>query len=457
MSIITGILGTESMSANRFKSIRREVAYQYPNGAAPLNAILSMLDDESLNDPEFKQFEKRLQLQQTTTASANAAGPFTTSGGDVDSTAAGFNLAADGAIRLKVASTERFRVGHVLEIRDVPNGAASALMTLRFKVITITAATKLELKALEAYNSISNDTDANSLTVNVIGTAFAQGAVGSSDAPYETPLDTLNYAQIFRTKFSFTGTQLKTSLIFDETGPYADKAKDASLMHAIEMEKAFIFGVRSKTVDGTSNLPTYTTGGILWWLKQWELGRAANGGEFEYRPTGSDVTAAADSTDDKRIIANSTGKISLKTLEGYWERAFRSTSNKSAEKLVLCGSGALSTFNQLYQGKLVQQTGPMAEGGFGMRFTSQMTPHGDLFFKTHPLFTQDPVLRYAALVLDVGNLKYRYVDGRDTEILENRQANDADYRTDEWLSEAGLEVLYPESHMFLQNLTQAIN
>jgi hypothetical protein len=56
------------------------------------------------------------------------------------------------------------------------------------------------------------------------------------------------------------------------------------------------------------------------------------------------------------------------------------------------------------------------------------------------------------LFLDVRNLKYVYVTGRDTELLTERQPNNADYRQDEWLSECGLEVRFPESHLYLQNV-----
>jgi hypothetical protein len=57
------------------------------------------------------------------------------------------------------------------------------------------------------------------------------------------------------------------------------------------------------------------------------------------------------------------------------------------------------------------------------------------------------------LILDVQNLKYRYMQGRDTELLKNRQNNGDDFRRDEWLTEAGLECRFPESHMFIQNIT----
>jgi hypothetical protein len=42
---------------------------------------------------------------------------------------------------------------------------------------------------------------------------------------------------------------------------------------------------------------------------------------------------------------------------------------------------------------------------------------------------------------------------RDTVKLKNRQPNDADYRKDEYLTEAGFEIRFPESHMYFDGVT----
>ena len=55
-------------------------------------------------------------------------------------------------------------------------------------------------------------------------------------------------------------------------------------------------------------------------------------------------------------------------------------------------------------------------------------------------------------ILEVRNLKYRYLTGRDTELLKERQPNNADYRQDEWLTECGIEIRFPESHMVLKGV-----
>lgn len=441
--MILGLLHTEASGIDRLGNFRRTVFYQYPNGSAPLLAILSMLKEEMTTDPEFSIYEKRMPEQRTTTASANAAGPFTTAGGTTDKTAAGFNIAVDDTARIKVASTDAFRVGHVIQIKDVPNGAASALFTLKGVVTLIVSTTAMEVRWLEAYTSVSNDTDGNSLEILVIGNAASEGQVGAALAPYQVPLNVKNYTQIFRTPFQFTGTVLKTGLKFDKTGPYRDKAKDATIQHAEEIEKALIFGTKTLNINSTTGLPTRTFGGIIYWLQQWEA-TSSN----IYGRSG----ATADTDDDKRIITgNSAGSMSLDTFQGYMERAFRVTSNQAQEKLVLCGSGFLMSLNKMFKGQGILTINQGAKSEFGWDIVTYNSPFGSVHFKTHPLFSQNASLRYSALILDVWNLIYRYMDGRDTTLLKMRQPNNADYREDEWFGELGLELRFPESHMFISN------
>ena len=92
------------------------------------------------------------------------------------------------------------------------------------------------------------------------------------------------------------------------------------------------------------------------------------------------------------------------------------------------------------------------EQTYGMDVVSHLTPFGTLHYKSHPLFSENLEWRFGAIILDVRNLKYRYLTGRDTELLKERQPNNADYRQDEWLTECGIEIRFPESHMVLKGV-----
>ena len=468
---ILGLLSTESVSGQRWTNIRRRVFYQYPNGSAPLIGLLSMMKEEETNDPEYSWWEKRLQEQRTTTVAMNAAGPFGKTAPNyntdlLDGTdSLVFSSTSPTTYGLAVADATLFRPGHTIIIRTVNNHAQTSTADVIGRVVGTNATgngnsgpiitfTVLGATNTTPYNGAAGGIAGNiGLEVAVIGSSFPQGVIDLSKEVYYLPINPPNFSQIFRTPFSFTGSALVTPVKFDDTGVYKDKAKSHSIDHMIEMELAFIFGTKSKQVptgsaDPTTGigLPLYTTGGVIYFLQQWELG---SGGALPY---GSFSAPTLDSDDNKRIIANSAGTINESTYDGYLERVFRTTSNVSNEKLVLCGSGFLKVLNQMYRDKSVFVYFPPSGDTFGMEIVAHKSPFGTVYYKTHPLFSRNASLRNNALFLDIHNLRYRNMSKRDTQLLKNRQPNDADYRKDEWFSEAGLELRFPESFLYLQNV-----
>lgn len=443
--MILGLLFTEAAGLDRLKNFRRTVFYNYPNGSAPLIALLSLLKEESTNDPEFQIFEKRLQEQRTLSTLATTAGTFSAVGSDAD-VSNPFTISANGTNRIHGADFSRFRVGQIIQVTQAPTSTAGVFFNLKGIITNVIAgspSTKIEVRWLEAYTNVSNGSNSIGLELLVIGNAASEAQVGAALAPYDTPLNIKNYTQIFRTPFQFSGTVLKTGLRYDRTGPYKDKAKDATLQHAIEMEKNFLFGVQQLFIDPTTGLPTRLTGGVEWFLRQWESGTVYG-----------NTAAVNDSDDTKRIINNAAGTMNLSTFNTYMERLFRVTSNQAQEKLCLCGSGFLARVNDLFAGKAVLKLNMDAKQTFGWDVVSHLLPWGTVHYKSAPLFTQNAFLRNSALFLDVGHLVYRYMDGRDTMLLKMRQPNNADYREDEWLGECGLEVRFPEAHMFIKNFIQ---
>jgi hypothetical protein len=441
-------MSTESFSAERFTNVRRKVFYMYPNGAAPLTGILSLLKEEDTNDPTIQWYEKRYVEQRTTTATASASkGPFEQSDGATIQTDP-FTLTADDIFYCKVASTANFRVAHVVKI---PVTADNVTKTLEIQavVVEVTSTTKLKLRAQNTVAGITNGTGTsldgavgeNSGTeVLVVGSSYSEGSLDISREMYNLPTAITNLTQIFRTPFSLTGTAYKTEAKFDDSGPYKDKAKEHSVNHMLEIEKALIFGKKS-TYVGADGLPVRTLGGILYYLGLWEAGS-----------TYGNTAATADSDDTKRIISNTAGTINIKQYETYVERLFRVTNNVANEKLCLCGSGHLKTLSQMFRGQVQLTAMSGKETPFGMPVVQAVFPYGTIYYRTHPMLTVNADTRFNGLYLDVNALMWRPMKDRDTELLKNRQANDADYRKDEWLTEASLELKAPESHMYIKNL-----
>lgn len=446
---ILGLMTTDSFSSERFTSIRRSVFYSNPAGAAPLVGILSMLKEMPVSDPEFVHYEKRLSVMASATSQANAAGPFTNTS-NADLTSGGWTQAAGTTIRVYVVDKSFFRTGHQIKIEPV-----SGTTTILYGVVTATGSVAgpkyyIDVQLTETATAVLNTTANNGIEVKVVGSTFAQGSLGNSESIYNLPIAVRNYCQIFRTSFLLTGTAMKTPAKFDKSGPYADKAKESALQHMIEMEWAMINGRKYQTTSTESGnvLPQYMTGGIIYWLEQWEAA------DSPYRGGTGAPAVTLDTDDNKRIINNTSGTLTERQYDGYIERVFRNTSNVANEKLVLCGSGFLNTINQLYKNKAVLMSDLPLTDTYGMDVVKHRSPFGTVYYKSHPLFNQNALWRNRALFLDVNHLEYRYVTDRDTKILANRQPRKADYREDEWLTECGIQVKFPEAHMLIKNVLQ---
>ena len=90
-----------------------------------------------------------------------------------------------------------------------------------------------------------------------------------------------------------------------------------------------------------------------------------------------------------------------------------------------------------------------SDGAFGHKVMTIETIHGTLHLVKEPLFRG--ITSGWMLFADMSKVAYRPLVGnginRDTYITTNVQSDDEDLRKDMILTEAGLEVTLPESHM----------
>lgn len=454
---LMGLISGKEFLDNSFHSFnnRREVFHNFPNGGAPLMGLLSLMEDEKTDTAlNFGWYEKRYQYPRTTTvvAPGGGTGTFTTTtGGVAGATQA---LTANTEYFLNVASAAEFQVNEAIVILDVPMSSGNP-NTVR-GVITSIATNEIKFRALNT-TSTTIDNDASSVGLNLVklGSAYAEGSRSGSGRMI-IPVAPSNNTQIFKDAMEFTGTTLEIPTDFDKTGAYREQAKDAALDHQIGLEFAFLFGQKqvwspvlaAGGAFGGNTVQGRSTGGVLYFLEQWE---AAGGGTAGYRPGGAALTA--DTDDDKRIIENTTGTIPKSVWNTYMERCFRKANNKSYEKICFCGNGALRAVDELIEKKIVRNADPQdAVEKYNMKLRSVETTWGILHFTTHPLLTDQPGLFYAMFIIDVPFLKYRPLGNRDTTLLPNRQDNDEDGKKDIWMTEAGLQLRFPEAHMLIKNV-----
>jgi hypothetical protein len=461
MSSFMGLVSGKTLADRGFRAgyNRREVFHQYPNGAATLTGLLSLLETEKTDHPVFGWNEKRYKSPITQLAAPGGVFPFSPTGSD---TASGspLTLTAGTIYRIKVVSSADFRVTNVVLLQRVPL-SNTTFADIRGVVTSIPSSTRIEFKVLETVTAVLNsadDTDdatkgpVNAYVVDM-GSANEEGAGSTGNGRVIFPCNPQNFCQIFRTPFGFTNTALEEPLTYDKTGPYKEKARDNCVDHMCGIERAFLFGTKAElTIANPENedMPLRTTGGVEYFLRQYEAADSI------YRGTGSPALTA-DTDYDKRIITNATGTMTVAVWNRYVERAFRVTNNKTYEKLVLCGGEVLTTINAMVKNNITINKNMAAEDTFGMNVTTIETPHGILHFKSHPLFNENPALRNAMMILDVQNMRYRALGKRDTMLRKGIQANDADRRKDEWLSEVGLEVRKPEANMIIYNFNEVTN
>ena len=397
--------GDYSVPDQRPKNYRDTILMLYPNGTAPLTAMLAKLPSETTDDPEFKWFEKMLPHQ-----AGDITGIFTDAACTMPYAAGG--VAGDVLyVQVDQSVADEFRVGHQALIRDT----ADSLQDVNAKTISVVkngASSVIGCQLLE--NAKSGTAACDRLLI--IGNINSEGA-SIPDAVSYDPLSRYNLTQIFRTPLEITRTARRTKI---RTGDaYSALKRDALEMHSIEMEKAFLFGVRTERI-GPNGKPERTTGGLIQAIRQFG--------------------AVSDYTTDATTAGKTWTAGGKKWLSILLEQIFR---YGKTEKLAFCGSGAILGMNELAEafGDIQIST---KQVDFGIKVTEWVTPFGTLYMKTHPLFSYEPTNRHTMMIFEPQGLKYRYID--DTTFFADDSKHGHARRDgvkEEFLTEAGLEYHFP--------------
>jgi hypothetical protein len=245
----------------------------------------------------------------------------------------------------------------------------------------------------------------------IIGNVNEEGASAPADAG-GNPVKVFNYTQIFRTPFAVTNTA-NASKVYGSDKLLTQEQKINGIAHRVDMERAFLFGERKEDLTGTH--PKRSTRGLLKFL--------ANN------------------------VVDAGGALTETEFNNWLEGVF---ANGSDKKVLLAAPRVISVIDSWGAGKL--QLVPEAKATYGLHVTRYISSHGELLIVKQPLFEGAVYGGYAAAI-DMANVGYRYLNGRDTALKTNIQANDVDGRRDEYLSEAGLEVKLPKTHGLLTGVT----
>jgi hypothetical protein len=278
------------------------------------------------------------------------------------------------------------------------------------EVFLVTAITTNTLTVVRGYGVTAAALLQDNDPIVIIGNVNAEGS-GTRDIKTTQEIEVFNYTQIFKTPFGVTNTQNASAAYGGSDLSYQQKKK--GIEHMMDMSRSFLFG--EKKLDTSGSKPKRATGGLLGYLNQnvYDAGGQLTQAEF-----------------DQNIA----------------EVAFK---YGSSEKLVLASSRLLSVVNGWAMGKLQIEQG---EKTFGLNVVKYVTPFGILNLVHEPLF-EGTVYGGYGVVLDVENIKYRPLKGRDTKLETNIQNNDEDQRKDQYITEAGLEIRLPKTHAVIKGVT----
>lgn len=397
--MILGLRGTGqfSVTGQRPENWREKILELFPNGSAPLTAILSMLKAEKTDSSIFHWYEEKIPAQRLriNLAAGYAAGDTVLI---VDATSASDGISGSKMVRTGIILWNE-RTGEKMYVSDDPASDTQIQCTRGFGT---TAAAAI----------LDND------WLTVIGNAQEEGAVVPTAIQYD-PDEYSNYCQIFRVPVNLT----KSAQVehFRDGDAYKNAKRRALRDISIQREMAYLFG-ELKSSTGPKGMPLKTTRGLLTHIETYASANVIDVG----------------------------GALSEQAFDGYMEQVSR---YGSGNKFGLCGSGALMVLSSLAKGGNIQVQSVATSESYGMSLTKYQTTHGDLILKSHPLFNMHPVLRYNMVILDTAHIKERILIGRDLNFLKDRHNPGDDMVTDEYLIESGIETNFADAHMYLKNIT----
>jgi hypothetical protein len=253
----------------------------------------------------------------------------------------------------------------------------------------------------------------------IVSNASFEGA-GMSDIRMTKKVAQSNFTQIFRKSYGFTETVLAT----DMYGPAepAGEARKKMLEYRRDWEHAAFVGLKDIRKPANQH-PQSFMGGLL-----------------------SFISAAAGST------SSTAATITVAALETFLIKAFRYGSKR---KVAFCSPIFQQAISQYSAAKMALSN--WGEGSvYGVATTRYRTSLGDeLLLIVHrdwgDMPNAAPGMGGTMFVVDMANVSKRPL--RNTYVKTNIQANDADQRIDEIISETSMQVVHSRTHAIWQGAT----
>lgn len=251
----------------------------------------------------------------------------------------------------------------------------------------------------------------------IAGHADQEGGSAPTAISFDPTTD-FNFTQIFKTAVQVSGTLQNTYL---RTGDKEQEQLTKALkLHMGDIERAMFFGKRHES-NGTTASPTRYTGGLLT-----QITDVTDGASF-----GAASNTITEKEFDKLLIEN------IFAFGG-------------SEKVAFCGARVISNLMEIGKNRW-QPT--QIDNAYGVSLTRYTTYAGDLLVYMHPMFRQTGMTE-EMIILDMAELKFRYMQGRDTQLIRDVQAPDFDGVKHMYMTECGLEMTQAKVHHRIKGWTK---
>lgn len=335
------------------KSFAAMITRLMPNGSAPLFGLTALLKEETALQIEHGFFSKTMLFPQMT-LSANAG-----AGDTIINVASTTNILA-GMIMRSDSTNENMLVTGVVSPTQV---------AVQRAVGTVPAA---------AIN--------NGINLWMVGNAYEESSLRPASLII-IPQRQTNYTQIFRNTWAVSETTRATMMIAGDTA-VAESRQDCAAFHAVDIEKAFIFGQRF--FGSRNNQPFHTMDGLI----------------------------AAITNNVPGNISTLLATTSYTQLEAALDPCFNQVTDPKSigERLLFVGGFARRVLHQIFRlnGTYFIEDG---QTSWGLQFDSFKIPRGRFTIIEHPLlnaYGQASTWARMGLAVDLSTFNSAYMTGRKT-------------------------------------------
>ncbi len=274
------------------------------------------------------------------------------------------------------------------------------------QVTVATSATAFDVTRSWGPTALANIPDNERLMI--LGPALGEGATSRAILSSKPGLVT-NYTQIFRTPYGVTETLKATTLW--TPNQFNEEERKAGIEHSIDIERAFLYGEPAEVTTG--NYPVRSTGGLRYWI------------QTNIQSVGGDLTWDA--------------------FNQFMRTVFR---YGGTTKMILASPILLGAIQRVAGGNI--RIAP-SDKTYGLNVGEWVSPWGRVLFMNHWMLDDYYNTNGWGFCIDPSQIKYKVL--RETIMVPNIQANDADMVKNEFKTEVGLKVVQEKAMGILKDVT----